>query len=88
MENLKEYCFSQFGMEYNKGYVVTALGRKVDGFRRWFPIRNFGEHQGDARLFKESDVTDLSQNEIIMLINNYKPNRHYRRISGRRFIID
>lgn len=88
MENLKDYCFTQFGLEYKNGYVVTALGVKADGFRRWFPLRHFGFHQGDARIFKECDVHNLSQNDIIMLARNYNPSRHYRRINGRRFILE
>lgn len=88
MANLKDYCFTQFGLEYTDGYVVTALGVKADGFKRWFCLRNFGDHQGDARLFKECDVTNLTQNEIIMLASNYNPTRHYKRINSRRFIID
>lgn len=87
MKSLREYYFKQFGLEYNNGYVVTALGVKADGYRRWFPLRNFGHHQGDARIFKECDAEDLTQNEIIMLANSYNPNRHYQRINAHRFII-
>lgn len=88
MSNLKDYHFNQFGLEYSNGYVVTALGVKVDGFRKWFPIRNFGPHQGDARIFKECDVCNLTQNDIIMLANNYNPNRVYRRINAHRFVLE
>lgn len=88
MENLRNYCFNQFGLEYSNGYIVTALGVKADGYRRWFPLRNFGSHQGDARLFKECDVCNLTQNEIIMLASNYNPTRHFKRINARRFVLD
>lgn len=88
IENLRDYCFNQFGLEFSGGYVVTALGVKADGFKRWFPLRNFGHHQGDARLFKEVDAPSLSQNDIIMLARNYDHKRPVKRINSRRFVVE
>ena len=88
IENLRDYCFNQFGLEFADGYVVTALGVKTDGFKRWFPLRNFGHHQGDARLFKEVDAPSLSQNDIIMLARNYDHKRPVKRMNSRRFIVE
>lgn len=46
----------QFGINWNNGYEVCVLMLNERGFKQWFPLRNFGEHQGDAT---RSDVLPL-----------------------------
>ena len=51
----------EFAINYNNGYVVCLVAYDETWKRkRFFPLRNFGEHQGDARLFKEADCPDLT----------------------------
>ena len=76
----------QFGINWNDGYEVTVLMADEHGYLRYFPLRNFGEHQGDARIFKEVDCPKLTDAQIRMLIKNYDPKVKYKRISGTRFV--
>ncbi len=76
----------QFGINWNDGYEVTVLMVGEHGYLRHFPLRNFGEHQGDARNFKEVDCPKLTDAQIRMLIKNYDPKVKYKRISGTRFV--
>ena len=76
----------QFGLEYRDGYEVTVLMEDESRLRRWFPLRNFGEHQGDAKMFKMVDCPDLTDTQIRMLVKNFDRNVKYKRINGRRFI--
>ena len=61
----------QFGINWNDGYEVTVLMVGEHGYLRHFTLRNFGEHQGDARIFKEADCPNLTDAQIRMLIKNY-----------------
>lgn len=63
-----------------EGYVVEVYYES-----RWYPIRNFGNRQGDARLFAYSDTENLSELQVRMLIKNYKKDRIYIRINSRTF---
>ena len=76
----------QFGINWNDGYEVTVLMVGEHGYLRHFPLRNFGERQGDARIFKEVDCPKLTDAQIRMLIKNYDPKVKYKRISGTRFV--
>ncbi len=76
----------QFGINWNDGYEVTVLMVGKHGYLSHFPLRNFGEHQGDARIFKEVDCQKLTDAQIRMLIKNYDPKVKYKRISGTRFV--
>ena len=76
----------QFGINWNDGYEVTVIMPDERGFIRHHPLRNFGHHQGDARIFKEVDCPKLSDAEIRMLIKQYDKKIKYRRINGRKFI--
>ena len=76
----------QFGINWNDGYEVTVLMVGEHGYLRHFPLRNFGEHQGDARIFKEVDCPKLTDAQIRMLIKNYDQKVKYKRISGTRFV--
>lgn len=64
----------------NEGYIVDAY---YEG--KWYPIRNFGNRQGDARLFAYSDAENLSEMQLRMLIKNFKKDRIYIRINSRTF---
>ena len=75
----------QFGLNWNDGYEVTVLMVGEHGYLRHFPLRNFGEHQGDARIFKEADCPNLTDAQIRMLIKNYNPKVKYKRINSKRF---
>ena len=76
----------QSGINWNDGYEVTALMVGEHGCLRHFPLRNFGEHQGDARIFKEADCPNLTDTQIRILIKNYDPKVKYKRISSKRFV--
>ena len=76
----------QFGINWNDGYEVTVLMVGEHGYLRHFPLRNFGEHQGDARIFKEVDCPKLTDAQIRMLIKHYDPKVKYKRISGTMFV--
>ena len=76
----------QFGLEYRDGYEVTVLMEDERGLRRWHPLRNFGDRQGDAKMFKMVDCPDLTDTQIRMLIKNFDSSVKYERINGRRFV--
>lgn len=77
----------EFAINYNHGYVVCLLQYDEGWHRkRFFPLRNFGEHQGDARIFKEVDCPSLNDAQLKMLIKNYRNDIIYKRINSRRFV--
>ena len=77
----------EFAINYEDGYVVCLVAYDEQWKRkRFFPLRNFGEHQGDARLFKEVDCPNLSDIQLRLLIKSYNPNTKYKRINSRRFV--
>ena len=77
----------EFAITYNNGYVVNILAYDEKWKRkRFFPLRNFGEHHGDARMFKEVDCPELTDSQLRMLINSYNNKIIYKRINGRRFV--
>ena len=77
----------EFAINYEDGYVVCLVAYDEQWKRkRFFPLRNFGEHQGDARLFKEADCPNLSDTQLHLLIKSYNPNTKYKRINSRRFV--
>lgn len=79
----------QFGINYDNGYVVCVLMYDERGLiRRWYPLRNFGEHQGDARIFKECDCPRLTDVQISLLTKNYRKDVIYKRINSRRFVVE
>lgn len=67
------------------GYVVEVHYQDIDGIFRWHPLRNFGERQGDAKLFKGVDCPKLEDWQIRVLIKGYDPDIKYERISDRKF---
>lgn len=62
------------------GYVVSVLRENS-----WFPLRNFGERQGDAIEFRYYDCPHLNESQIKMLIRNYDKDRKFIRIDSRHF---
>lgn len=75
-----------FIVNYNEGYEVCVVMPNERGYMTQYPLRNFGDHQGEARLFKLADCPDLTNIQIRMLIKNFDRNIKYRRISSKRFI--
>lgn len=73
-------------MEYRDGYEVTVLMEDERGLRRWFPLRNFGDRQGDAKMFKYMDCPKLTDVQIRMLIKYFNRSIKYERVNGRKFI--
>lgn len=79
----------EFCINYENGYVVCLVAFDINwGRKRFFRLRNFGEHQGMARIYKEVDCPSLSYAHLQLLIKNYTPNRIYKRISSSRFVIE
>jgi hypothetical protein len=76
----------QFGINWNDGYEVCVLMEDERGLRRWLPLRNFGDRQGDARIFKEVDCPDLTDTQIRMLVKRFDRNVKYERINKRKFV--
>ena len=73
--------------ERNGDYIVEAYiiedHNSLRGY--WHPLRNFGDHQGDAIAFKEYDCPLLDEFHLRALIKNYNPAVRYSRISGTKF---
>ena len=40
------------------------------GYLRHYPLRNFGYHEGDAKIFKEVDCPKLTDTQLRLLIKN------------------
>lgn len=76
----------EFAINWNDGYEVTVLMIGPHGYLRHYPLRNFGDHQGDAKIFKEVDCPKLTDTQLRLLIKNYNPAVKYKRINGKRFI--
>lgn len=76
----------QFGINWRDGYEVCVLLTNEKGMRRWCPLRNFGDRQGDARIFKEVDCHELTDTQLRMLINNFDRTVKYVRVNGRKFV--
>jgi len=73
--------------ERNGDYIVEAYiiedHNSLRGY--WHPLRNFGDHQGDAIAFREYDCPRLDDFHLRALIKNYNPAVRYSRISGTKF---
>lgn len=76
----------QFGINWNDGYEVCVLMEDERGLRRWLPLRNFGDRQGDARIFKEVDCPALTDTQLRMLTKRFDRSVKYERINGRHFV--
>ena len=76
----------QFGINWNDGYEVCVLMEDERGLRCWQPLRNFGDRQGDARIFKEVDCPALTDTQLRMLTKHFDRSVKYERINSRHFI--
>lgn len=76
----------QFGINWNDGYEVCVLMEDERGLRRWLPLRNFGDREGDAKAFKYFDCPDLTDTQLRMLTKRFDRSVKYERINGRHFI--
>ena len=62
-----------FQIKNEGGYIVEAyIALHNESIPYWHPIRNFGDNQGDARLFMQVDCPKFSANDVIILANRYK----------------
>ena len=69
------------------GFVVSAFVCDTPSTHwQWKPLRNFGDRQGDAIIFKEEDCPRLNEFNLKSLINRYNKATKYRRVNNRRFI--
>ncbi|MBQ9711499.1 MAG: hypothetical protein IJV54_04365 [Bacteroidales bacterium] len=66
------------------GYIVEAYMPDRDGLPRWTPLRNFGEHQGDAKDFCEMDCPRYPEAMIRGLAKTFDPDRKYWRTGSMR----
>ena len=79
----------EFAIRFNGGYEVCVLmPSDILGRNKYYPLRNFGDHQGDARIFKLNDCPNLTDVQIRMLIKLYNPNKKYKRINCRKFVVE
>lgn len=77
----------EFAINYLNGYNVCLVAYDENWKRkRFFPLRNFGEHQGDARIYKEVDCPSLTDAQLRMLIKSYRNSTIYKRINSKRFV--
>jgi hypothetical protein len=74
-----------FYLEYENGYVVTAMVHDGFGYRREKPLRKF-RYQGDAMVFRDHDCPKLTEGQISALIRLYDPDTIYHRISENKFV--
>lgn len=74
-----------FGLNYEDGYIVKVHMIDEKGLARWFPLRNFGERQGDARIYREEDCPKLTDSDIRMTIRSYKKENKYIRLGFKKY---
>lgn len=71
----------------NDGFVVSAfVCDTTSTHKRWKPLRNFGDRQGDAILFKKVDCPRLNEFNLKSLIDRYDKATRYIRVNNRKFI--
>lgn len=81
----------QFQIREHKGdYIVEAyiIEDPNSLYGHWFPLRNFGERQGDAILYKNIDCPRLEDQMLRLLIKNYSPEKKYIRKSATQFVVE
>lgn len=74
-----------FGLDWKDGYLVSVHILDERGFGRWYPLRNFGDRQGDARIYQEEDCPKLTETEIKMTIRAYREDVKYERLGFRKY---
>ena len=75
----------EFAINWNDGYEVAVIMEDERGIRRFLPLRNFGDRQGDAKSFKYVDCPKLTDTQLRMLIKRFDRSGKYERINERRF---
>lgn len=67
------------------GYVVSARfqmqGEKEE---RWHKVKNFGDRQGDAIVFRDIDLATLDFNRVALMAKKYN-GRKFKRIKKGRY---
>lgn len=68
------------------GYIVSVY-YDIDrnGNFHWHRLRNFGDRQGDAIMFRDYDVPRLDEHSLRLLIKNFDIKRKVERINNRHF---
>ena len=82
------YIAFDFQIENTRdGFVVSAFVCDTPNTNReWKPLRNFGDRQSDAILFKNEDCPRLNEFNLKSLINRYDRATKYIRVNNRKFI--
>lgn len=62
----------------NGDYVVYAEIISPDGYTTFKPLRNFGCRQSDAIEYRDSDLKDVTEPRLNMLIRTYNPKVKYK----------
>lgn len=75
-----------FVLDYNEGYEVCVVWANAMGYITTEPLRNFGDRQGDAKIYQQHDCQHLSVAQLRALVKNFDRRVKYHRISERRFI--
>lgn len=77
-----------FSVNWNEGYEVCVTMHNDNGYMGVYPLRNFGDNQGDAFIFCAEDCPSLTDIQIRMLIKNFDRRIKYKRVNNRKFIRD
>lgn len=64
-------------------WVVVAIQADEKGYRKHFPMVNFGDRQFEAIEFAEHDAKELSDQRVAFLIKTYDPEHRVMQIPGR-----
>lgn len=67
------------------GYVVQVYLRDEQGCGHWYPLRNFGDREGDAKEFLNIDLPELSDTIVRHLAKRYDKSFRYVRVSKNRY---
>lgn len=62
------------------GYIVSVYYEY-----HWYPLRNFGDRQGDAKFFKDFDCPKLEVDMVRLLVTRFNSSVKYSRGSSGRF---
>lgn len=76
-----------FVLNYNHGYEVGVVMEGETGCLQTFPLRNFGDRQGDAKMYQLHDCPRLTYEQVKRLARNYDPTEKYERIRNCVYIV-
>lgn len=87
-QNQVMYVAYEFQIENTPaGYIVSALvSEPPSSYRCWKPLRNFGDRESDALIFKNEDCPKLNESLLKMTIKGYRKEHKYKRINSRKFV--